>query len=694
MKNKKGDKVNNINGNGSLNGNDKENIISKIGLVEWFHLGDYDHVELAINAIQELGIKELRTGISWADYFTPEGKDWYDWLIPKLAEVVQILPCFLYTPPHLGVEPKTSSPPQNPKDFADFLDVIITRYGQHFEYVELWNEPNNRSEYDYTLDKGWHTFCKMIGGAAYWMKQRGKKTVLGGMSPIDPNWLQMIADRGVMQYIDAVGIHAFPDVFDSHWLGWNKTLNKIQSVLDNNGLKTEIWITETGYSTWNHDERKQLSQFIDAMNAPVKKMYWYGLKDLDPHYETVDGFHLDEREYHFGLLKKNCDPKLLYRILKNNHFKEVAKKEWMTASYKTLQSNKPKQNILITGGAGFVGVNLAHRLLKEGYRVTIFDNLSREGVIKNIEWLKEEHKKNLTIEVGDIRNKYLVNDLVASASAIFHFAAQVAVTTSLVDPMHDFSVNVAGSLNLLDALRQQKDPAPIIFTSTNKVYGGLEDVKLRLNDSRYEPQDQQILKNGVSEARPLDFHSPYGCSKGAADQYIVDFARSMGIKSCVFRMSCIYGPHQYGNEDQGWVAHFLISALKKEEITIYGDGKQVRDILYVDDLVDAFLLAWKNIDKINGQAFNIGGGAENIISLIDLINIIETLNGEKIDLSFGDWRPGDQKYYVSDTRKFQQATGWYPQTNYQKGIENLYEWVMENIPSVSKTKKLTAAALK
>ncbi|MDX5442970.1 MAG: NAD-dependent dehydratase, partial [Hymenobacteraceae bacterium] len=200
-----------MNSDTKQNNQDKKPIV---GLVEWFHVGEYDRVKQVLSDIKKLGVTELRTGISWADYYSPEGKKWIEWLIPTLAKEVNVLPCFLYTPPTLGVKPRTSAPPRTPKAYADFLDVIITDLGEHFEYVELWNEPNNKLEYDYTLDKNWFKFAEMIGGAAYWAKQRGKKTVLGGMSPIDPNWLQLMFDRGVMQYIDAVGIHGFPDVFD------------------------------------------------------------------------------------------------------------------------------------------------------------------------------------------------------------------------------------------------------------------------------------------------------------------------------------------------------------------------------------------------------------------------------------------------------------------------------------------------
>ncbi|HEX8255267.1 MAG TPA: NAD-dependent epimerase/dehydratase family protein, partial [Thermoanaerobaculia bacterium] len=264
--------------------------------------------------------------------------------------------------------------------------------------------------------------------------------------------------------------------------------------------------------------------------------------------------------------------------------------------------------ILITGGCGFVGTNLAHRLLSEGQRVCVFDNLSRPGVERNLEWLRATHGDNLIVKIADVRDAGAVREAVRRASQVFHLAAQVAVTTSVGDPLSDFEINARGTLNVLEAIRNSIHRPPLFFTSTNKVYGGLDDVALREEGLRYTPADDAIAQNGISELRPLDFHSPYGCSKGTADQYVLDYARTYGIQAVVFRMSCIYGPHQFGTEDQGWVAHFLIRALNHQPITIYGDGKQVRDILYVDDLVNAFQLASEKIDVCSGNAFNIGGG--------------------------------------------------------------------------------------
>jgi len=334
--------------------------------------------------------------------------------------------------------------------------------------------------------------------------------------------------------------------------------------------------------------------------------------------------------------------------------------------------------VLITGGAGFIGTNLAARLLGEGKKVMVYDNLSRRGVEQNLQWLKQEFGDKLIVQIADIREKNLLQESVKNAEQVFHFSAQVAVTSSLTNPQHDFEVNIQGTFNILEAIRKSAHRPPLVFTSTNKVYGDLLDLGLTTDETRYYPDDEIFKKNGISEGRALDFHSPYGCSKGSADQYVLDYSRSYGIKTAVFRMSCIYGPHQFGNEDQGWVAHFLIQALEGKPITIYGDGKQVRDILFVEDLVDAFILAQKKIDKISGTAFNMGGGPKNTVSLVEILNLISEKTGKKVDVSFEGWRTGDQQYYVSDTAAFQKATGWKPKYSVNEGVEALTAWLCES----------------
>jgi CDP-paratose 2-epimerase len=329
--------------------------------------------------------------------------------------------------------------------------------------------------------------------------------------------------------------------------------------------------------------------------------------------------------------------------------------------------------VLITGGAGFIGTNLADRLLRDGEQVLVLDNLSRPGVERNLRWLQAQHGGHVAVEAGDVRDLDTVRRAVRDATSVFHFAAQVAVTTSLVDPISDFEVNARGTLNVLEAVRGRPTPPPVLFTSTNKVYGALEDLEMVAAGSRYAPP--AALARGVSEARPVAFHSPYGCSKGAADQYVLDWAHTYGVPAAVFRMSCIYGPHQHGNEDQGWVAHLVKAALQGEPITIYGDGKQVRDLLYVEDLVDAFLLSRARIRELAGEAFNVGGGAAHTLSLLELVDLIATLEGKRPRVELSAWRAADQRWYVSDTRKLQAATGWSPTVDVADGVRRLHSWL-------------------
>lgn len=646
-----------------------------MGIVQWFHLGEHEKVRESIQELRVLGVKQLRTGISWADLLRPQGKQWYDWLIPVLAEHFELLPCFLYTPPSLGLEAKTSSPPEKLKDYADMLDVLITDYGAHFEYIELWNEPNNKSEWDFTLDAGWEKFSDMIIKAAYWARKRGKKTVLGGMSPIDPRWLSLMGAHKVLEQIDVVGIHGFPDVFDVDFEGWQENISRVSEVLLQHGSRASIWISECGFSTWQHNELKQVEEFSKMLKLPVERIYWYSLFDLQDEKETVDGFHLDDREYFFGIKKANGQPKLLYSLWKEYGIGQIAEKYDFLQPLRVEFSPEEKP-VLITGGAGFIGTNMADHLLARDIPVIILDNLSRAGVLKNLQWLKKKWKNRVQVHVADIRNSYEVKKAVGKVSHIYHFAAQVAVTTSVTDPEEDFQINLQGTLNILNALREMKNPPSLLFTSTNKVYGNLAGLQLKERPSSYTPSNP-AYKNGIDEQQPLTFHSPYGCSKGSADQYVCDYARIYTIPAVVFRMSCIYGPHQCGTEDQGWVANFLIRAQKDQTINIYGNGKQVRDILFVEDLVKAMELARANISRFSGQAFNIGGGAANAVSLLEVLDIIANVQEQAPPTSFGKWRPGDQFYYVSDNSKFSKATGWKPEVPYKNGIKKLHQWLSQ-----------------
>ena len=656
------------------------------GILEWLRPGEEERVEQLLEDLKQIGATELRTGISWADWHNVGGQKWYGWLLPRLAQEVSVLPCFHYTPPTLGIAPNSCSPPRDPKQYADFLDVFITRFGEYFEWVELWNKPKNPLEWDTNLDPNWLIFCQMVGGAAHWAQKRGKKTVLGASGPMDAQWVRLMCDRGVLQYIDAVGIHGFPGTYEFWWDGWNAKIARVRNVLLQHGSKAEIWITETGYSTWRHDERAQIAAFVNAMSAPAERVYWHGAHDLEPG-EAIEAISPDEREFHFGLTRADGSEKLLKRLLRQGGVEAVVNAPWL----KRTSARTRKKPVLIAGGSGFIGCNLAHRLCSEGQPVLLYDNLSRAGVEQNAAWLREQHGDLVQLQVADIRDAQALAEAAQRSSAVFHLAAQVAVTSSLTAPIYDFEINARGTLNLLEALRGMSTPPPVVFTSTNKVYGSLDDVELHLRGDRYEPVDERTRAGGIAENQPLDFYSPYGCSKGAADQYILDYARTFGLPAVVFRMSCIYGPHQFGTEDQGWVAHFLIQAMQGRPITLYGDGKQVRDVLFVEDLVDALLLARKNIRTLSGQVFNLGGGPQNTTSLLELLRVIAELNEKRPRVSWGNWRPGDQRYYVSDFSKFQTATGWKPKVAMREGVERLHAWLRETRAVAEETPALATA---
>lgn len=332
---------------------------------------------------------------------------------------------------------------------------------------------------------------------------------------------------------------------------------------------------------------------------------------------------------------------------------------------------------LVTGGAGFIGCNYVDRLLTRGDRVIVYDNLSRRGAEANLAWLRETHGLNaFELAVADVRDAAALRPAVEGVDVVVHLAGQTAVTTSVEDPRTDFEQNALGTFNVLEAARRAQTPPILLYSSTNKVYGGMEDVGVIERETRYAYEDRP---QGISEAYPLDFHSPYGCSKGAGDQYVRDYARIYGLPTVVLRQSCIYGPRQMGVEDQGWVAWFVIAAVSGRPITIYGDGKQVRDVLYIEDLLDVYDAAVTQIDTAAGEVYNIGGGPDRTLSIWKEFGpLLRKLTGRMTNVSYEDWRPGDQLVYVSDIHKAEEELGWRPRVDVEEGIRRLHEWVVAN----------------
>jgi CDP-paratose 2-epimerase len=647
------------------------------GFVQWFRLGERQHACAAADDLEAMGVRHLRTHLSWADYWAEGGEAWYDWLLGMLGRRFELLPCLHYTPPHLAENGRTSGPPRELKSFADFVDLVLDRHGDHFEWLELWNEPNNLLDWDWRLDPDWLKFCEMLGAAAYWAQARGKRVVLPASCPTDLNWLRLMGERGLLNVVDAIGIHGFPDTWESThagiWRGWPEIAAQIRATLAPFNPQAELWVTETGYSTLRHDPARQLESYAAAMQAPVSRVYWYGLRDLADDVVAQEGPHFDERHYHFGVDRADGRPKLLGRLLREGG-EEAVREISAMAAMPAINRIKP---VLITGGAGFIGSNLADRLAADGEHVLLYDALARPGVEQNLGWLRRRHPAKIAFTLGDARDRASLDQVTQDAAAVFHFAAQVAVTTSFDDPEDDLQTNIKGTFNLLESLRRRGGAAPVIFASTNKVYGNLEQVGLDVADGAWAPRDARLRKYGLSEDFPLSFATPYGCSKGAADQYVLDYAHSFGMKTCVLRMSCIYGPRQLGTEDQGWAAHFMLRAVQNQPITLFGDGRQVRDILYVSDAVAAYMEAWKRIGEVAGQAFNLGGGPENAVSLIQLIVHLEALLGRSIDVRFEDWRPHDQRYFVADARRVRDALGLPSPVPWQEGTARLLQEIAQ-----------------
>lgn len=343
-----------------------------------------------------------------------------------------------------------------------------------------------------------------------------------------------------------------------------------------------------------------------------------------------------------------------------------------------------KRRILIVGGAGFIGINSARYFIKKGYEVTIFDNFSRKGTTQNVRWLKGDFQDGFKVVKGDVvTDSGKLFREIEKTDLVLHLAAQVAVTTSITDPVHDFKVNLLGTLNVLEAVRKSKNKPPVIYSSTNKVYGSLCQYKVVEEKKRYSFQNKNLNQKGIAEDERLDFHSPYGCSKGGAAEYVLDYSRIFGLKTVVFHQSCIYGTYQFGVEDQGWVAWFIIAALLKRPVTIYGSGKQVRDLLYVDDLVRLYDLAFQKINKISGKAYNVGGGPANTLSLIELVENLENNYGP-LNAKHSSERAGDQPIFIANVDSAAEDLGWRPTINVGQGLERLKKWIQSNQKTIEK----------
>lgn len=617
------------------------------GFTERFAPGERAHLARTVAAMRAAGATALRLPLSGAEYRADT--EWHDWLLPTLGGAFELLPSV-------------------PAEDAATLGPLIARHGSHFRTLECTMPASLPGP-----DRDRTAFLEAVRGSIGPAVARdGCALVLGGAPPFDAGWLQQMGEAGLLALVSAVGLRWYPGTWHDLPPGRSEDVQPwraLHAALGRYNPEAEIWLTETGYSTWRHDEAAQVVRFRAALAAPVPRVYWSGWQDLVP--ATPADAELDPRALHLGVSDAQGRPKLLRRLLEAGALALTGTEQPLAGPAIRLGA----EPVVVFGGAGFIGSNLADALLSEGREIVLFDSLSRPGVERNLAWLAERHGKRVHPVLADIRDHDAVGEAVKGASAVFHLAAQVAVTSSLIDPRHDFAVNAQGTLNVLEAVRLHAASVPVVFASTNKVYGALGDVPVVDAEGGTLPQDEMLRAYGVSEQRPLDFCTPYGCSKGVADQYVLDYAHSFRLRTAVLRMSCIYGPRQFGNEDQGWIAHFLIRALRQEPIIIFGNGKQVRDVLHVADAVRAYRGVMEDIDRLSGRAFNLGGGPGNAVSLHGVLAEIASLLGRPVDVRYEGWRSGDQPYFVADTRCLREAVGWSPQIGWREGVRHLADWL-------------------
>ena len=605
--------------------------VDRLGVSQRFATGDRVAVESAGGKLALLGVKHLRLPIDDTD-----PAEWLGWLLPRLSRNLQILPSIEVNAETVGE--------------GGLLERLLAGHGEHFDHVELRCERFN----DVSIP--------LISSALGALENHHKGAVASAELENAVCSLASLSRAGLTKRISAFALRWNPTYGNSVKL--SDVVAELAAALSAFSPRSELWLTDTQHSSWRHQAAKQLQSFHSAISSPANRVYWHSLDD-DAAADDLDA------AAHLGLFDAYGQAKLLGRLLESG-VGEVGRiaTASRTAHAFSIVGTKP---VLVTGGAGFIGANLADRLASEGQPVLIYDALARPGVERNLRWLTRRHPKRISFQLGDLRDELAAGDAAANARAVFHLAGQVAVTTSMVHPLTDFEVNARGTVALLENLRRRNPEAPLIFASTNKVYGDLSDIDLIRVGEAYLPSSEAVRGRGIDESRNLCFHTPYGCSKGTADQYVLDYAHSFGLRTAVIRMSCIYGERQLGTEDQGWVAHFLLRAIAGERLTLYGDGRQVRDILHVGDAVNAYVAAWNRIDDVQGRVYNLGGGAENAVSLLQLIEHIEVILGKRVDIELSSWRPGDQRYFVADTTAIRRDLSLPAFLGWRQGLARLAE---------------------
>jgi CDP-paratose 2-epimerase len=439
--------------------------------------------------------------------------------------------------------------------------------------------------------------------------------------------------------MDVIGVHGFPGTWEAVWEGWDTHIDRVQEVCDRHGSKARIWVTECGFSTWAHDEFRQLTTLVELAEAPADRVYWYSVQDLAPERETLDGFHADERAYHFGLQRTSGEPKLIGRVLGAGGLPAVRE----MVEFSTHAADDPGPRVLETGGAGFIGMHLVDRLASEGQAVTVLDNLSRAGSERRLRELKLRHGDLVRAEVGDVRDVFALRRCLRGCTAVHHLAATIPTDAPLAVP-DDLDVNVRATVALLEEVRRLEDPPPVVFASSSVVYAPA---------------------------------GPFACAKAAADSYVRDYARTFGLSTCCLRLGAVYGPQQSGEEEQGWLGAMPLAAANRAALVVFGDGRDVRDLLYVDDAVDALVRAIATTARSEGASFDAGGGEQNAASVGELTELVGRFDPAPARVERLPWPATEPSRYVSDNSEFAVATGWSPSVSIEDGFARVHAWVSD-----------------
>lgn len=621
------------------------------GISGWLQPGAYGAAEQFLDESRALRAQYLRLAITVGQWDRREGRVWIRWLAKAASSFEFTLALYRHVP--------TAAPALPPVRIGEAAAYrrIIEELGEELATRCAWLELA-----DPLGPPVWPDASSACGALFDALRlPSGLRWCLGGL-PLDSAWVNTARANGVLRSAAALAF--------SHWSPDQDVEPLVAAVGDAAGAQQAraLWLTPIRLPAKAVEAGRLgacIGACVELLESAADRFYFPLRPALTPQHHAPGDPAAGAEALAARLLRDGGGAALrgLHERL------EVGRRARVT------------DHDLVIGGAGFVGCNMAARLAASGRNVLVLDNLSRAGTEHNLSWLSRRFPHQIRALIADIRDEEAVDYAVERAQRVFHFAAQVAVTTSLTYPRHDHQVNATGTLNVLEALRRRREPPPLLFTSTNKVYGELADIALQLTASGYQPLDPAIRATGIDERRPLALCSPYGCSKGAADQYVLDYARSYGLPAVVFRMSCIYGPRQFGNEDQGWVAHFVRQTLAGGEITLYGDGHQIRDVLFVDDLVEAALRVLERLPTTAGEVFNIGGGAGQVLSLNGLLQLLGRLHGTTPAIHLEDWRPSDQRYYVSDSAKLYRTTGWRPEVSVEQGVYRLYEWMRAQVRS-------------